>query len=420
MNEFFEEWDAYSLKQTLKQRNIDSAGILSNSRLKIITITGIRRCGKSSALILLRQLLQQESKKAAYVTLEDSRIKSDPEALDTILKWTGGNGFLFLDEITSAQDWEGWLARNHEMLKGKLNLIVSSSRKSLVRPNKPLRGRVLSYELFPLTFREFLAFNGTEIEKTTVGIGRIEKALNEYLVYGGFPEVVLVSNETDKIRILNSYFKDIIALDVAEISNENIDTVEQFAKYVIETPIFSASKCLNHFKSLGTKIGKQSLLNLEKNSQASYLFFFSTIFSYTIKDRNQYPRKTYLGDTGFSYSISGKKDFGKLFENAVFLELKRKLFPNHEIHYWKNAQGIETDFVVREGLKTKKIIQVVYELKNPATLKREIRGLVECAKELKLHEGTIITKDAEKTETINRIKIRFIPLWKWLLEQDTI
>jgi len=108
-------------------------------------------------------------------------------------------------------------------------------------------------------------------------------------------------------------------------------------------------------------------------------------------------------------------DMGRLFENSVFLELKRRLSQNHEINYWKNREGIEADFIIREGLKIKEIIQVVYELNDEKTKDREIKGLVSCAKELKIKKGTIITKDYETTETIDEIKIEFIPLWKWLL-----
>jgi len=416
VDEIFEEWDIYAQKKKLKQREIDFDLLINTSKLKIIAITGVRRSGKTSLLILLRQMLAKRNEKVRYVNLEDSRIKDKEKVLDEILAWFGDSGYLLLDEITSVEDWAGWLSRTHEMLKGKLKLIVSSSRKGLAIPSKPLRGRILTQELYPLSFKEFLQFQNIQIKKTTIGIGKAKRALDEHLIFGGYPEIVLISNRTDKIRISNSYFRDIIGLDVAEISKENISVVEMFGKYIIDASYFSASKCLNFFKTLGYKIGKQSILDLEKNSQESYLFFFVPIFSYTIKDRTQYPRKSYLGDTGFMYSISGKKDMGKLFENTVFLELKRRLSQNHDINYWKNKAGIESDFVIREGLKIKAIIQVMYELNDEKTKEREIKGLLSCAKEFNIKKGTIITKDYEAVETIDDIKIEFIPLWKWLLK----
>jgi len=412
----FEEWNAYARKKALRRRAVDLDGMESNARLKVIGITGIRRSGKSSLMMLLLQRLTAEKKNAAYVNLEDSRIKGSKTVLDDVIKWFGDSGYLLLDEITYANDWDGWLARNHELLKGRLHLIVSSSRKRLVVPAKPLRGRMLPYEIYPLSFAEFLQFRGIEIERTTAGMGKLERALDEYLLYGGFPEVVLLDDRTDKIRLLNSYFKDIVGLDVAEMAEERISTVELFGKYVIEAQLFSASKCLNFFKGLGHKIGKQSILDLEKHSQDGYLFFFVPIFSYNIKDRSQYPRKAYMGDTGFMHAISGKQDMGRLFENAVFLELKRRTL-QEEIHYWKNNAGFEADFVIREGLKIREIIQVVYDVGSEKTKTREVRGLVACARESGLNHGLIITKDFEGAETVSGVKVRFVPLRKWLLAQ---
>jgi len=414
--QIFEEWDAYSLRKELHPRHFDLDGMVKNSRMKVIAVTGIRRAGKTSLLILLRQKLAQEDRKVKYLNLEDSRLKNDPQLLDKVIKWFGESGYLILDEITNAQDWESWVARTHEMLKGKLNLILSSSRKGLSIPSKSLRGRILAYESFPLSFQEFLEFKSIKQEFTTYGRGQIEKALEEYLIYGGFPEVVLSQEKNEKIQILSSYFRDIIGLDVAEISKENISVVELFGKYIVDAPYFSASKCLNFFKSLGHKTSKTSLLHLEKFSQESYLFFFLSIFSYTIKDRSQYSRKSYLGDLGFLYAISGRVDWGRLYENAVFLELKRRTISIIDINYWKNQEGKEVDFILREGTKTKEIIQVVYDLKDKKTVEREVESLKECAKALRIKKGLIITKDLEKVEEDSGIVINYMPLWKWLLK----
>lgn len=412
----FEEWGAYAKKKALLPRSIPFEPIISNSASKIVAITGIRRCGKSSLLMLLAQKLGKDGKKAAYVNLEDSRIKDEKETLDNILKWFGEDGFLLLDEITSAHDWEGWLARNHEFLKGRLRLIVSSSRRGLVLPSKPLRGRVLPFELFPLSFREFLYFKGVSIEKTTVGRGRLERAFGEYLKFGGFPEVVLAKEGIDKARILTSYFKDIVGLDVAEVSREDLQTVDAFGKYVLQSPYFSASKCLNFFRTLGYKIGKGKLLRLEKFSEAGYLFFFAPIFAYSAKDRLQYPRKAYPGDTGFTYAMTGKDDFGRLYETLAFLELRRRQQAEAMICYWKNKSGHETDFVVVTGNRASEALQAVYDMADEKTAKREIRGITECAKELKARKLTVLTRNVSETRTADGIKIRFVPLMDWLLE----
>lgn len=411
VEDVLEEWDNYAQQRDLKQREIDLDRIKRKSKNKIVSITGVRRAGKTSLLMLLRQDLED----AAYVNLEDSRLNKE-NILDKILKWFGDSGYLLLDEITNVDNWENWLYRSHEMLKGKLNLIVSSSRKSLTEPKKALRGRILPLELYPLSFKEFLEFKNIEIEKTTAGTGKIEKSLREYIKYGAFPEVVMFDNKTEKTNLLNSYFRDIIGLDVGEISGENISIVEKFGDYVINAPYFSASKCLNFFKSVGYKIGKQKLLDLEKFSEESYLMFFVPIFSRSIKDRTQYPRKAYLCDPGFYYSMVGEIDWGRVYENVVFLELKRREM-DMKINYWKDKTGNECDFILKKGSKPKKTIQVVYDISNGGTRDREVEGLIKCTKNFDLKKGLIITKDYEDSQTVDNIDIKFLPLWKWLLRE---
>lgn len=411
----FGEWNAYAARQVLRDRDLDWRAVVRQSEFKIVAITGIRRCGKSSVLMSLLQTLRKQGRKAAYVNMEDSRLKDVPDALDEVIKWFGDEGYLLLDEITSAKDYEGWLARTHELLKGRLRLVVTSSRRSLDSPAKPLRGRMLLLELAPLSFKEFLEFNSIKLEETTASRGKLEKALQEYLKYGGFPEVALAAEEMDKIKLLNSYFKDIVALDVAEISGEAVAVVETFARYVIQAPTFSASKCLNFFKTLGYKIGKETLLSLERYAQAGNLFHFIPIFSYGIKDRSQYPRKAYAGDTGFSYAITGKLDWGRAYENAVLLELKRRNSGQYQISYWKNALQQEVDFVVRQGTAVRQAIQVSYDVENEETRKREVTALAKIAEEMAPKKTIVITKNARRAETAGKAKINYVPLVEWLL-----
>ena len=412
----FEEWNTYAQRKALIQRDINLESIERTSQTKIVAITGIRRCGKSSVLMLLAQKIAKEGKKVCYVNVEDSRLGAEKDVLDKILKWFGDEGFLLLDEITSAKDWIGWLARTHELLKGRLHLVVGSSRRSLVVPSKPLRGRIFPIELFPLSFKEFLAFRHVTIENTTAGRGRLERALSEFLKFGGFPEVVLAEDEMDKIRILDSYFKDIVGLDVAELSHEDPTTVATFGRCVMQSTYFSASKCLNFFKSMGYKIGKEKLLQLEKYAEAGYLFFFIPVFSHSIKARSAYPRKAYCGDVGFSYATSGKTDWGKLYGNAVFLELKRRL-RDVEICYWRNKSGEEVDFVVKRGAEVNEAYQVVYELNSAATESREVRGLVSCILELQPATSLILTKDISESRNVGDYTIKFKSLLDWLMEQ---
>lgn len=411
----FDEWNVYAGNRKLLGRDFDYKRIVSNSALKIIAITGIRRGGKSSLLMLLSQELAKEGKKCCYINLEDSRL-GKADTLDELLKWFGDEGFMLLDEITNIADWEGWLLRVHEQLGGRLRIVASSSRKSLAAPHKPLRGRMLPLVVYPLSFTEFLSFKGITIERTTVGRGRLEKALFDYLRYGGFPEVVLVNDLTDKINYLGAYFNDIVALDIAEAANENIDIVQKFSRYAIESRYFSASKTLNFFKSLGYKIGKSKLLKLEAYAKMSYMFSFVPIFSYKVKDVMQYPRKVYAGDTGFFYAITGKEDMGMPFENLIFLELERLLREQESIYYWKDIRGNECDFVIASGSRVKQVIQASYDVKDVSVKKREIAGAVGAAKEFGLNEAVIVTDRHSEKVVEDDISITFVPVIDWLFQ----
>ncbi len=409
MEKIFEEWCEYANEKELKNRDI-SYDLLELSEKKIIFITGIRRAGKSSLMMILMRNLPEKS---AYINLEDERIPRDTSSLDSIVQWFGDKGYLFLDEITSINGWEGWLARVHEQTKGKLKIIASSSIRTVSTITKPLRGRVIEYELFPLSFKEFLSFKDLKIIKTTAGEAILKKALSEYLIYGGYPEVVQCANDTDKTIILLSYFRDIVALDIAEKSKANLSFVNMVTRYMLDSTLFSASKCTNFLRSVGLKTGKEKILELERIAELSYLFFFAPIFSFNIKDKFQYPRKIYPGDTGFIHAVSKEKRMGKIYESAVFLSLRRNLKPDEEISHWKDQSGFEVDFITRKGLEVEAIIQVSLgdDLKE-----REFRAGFKAAKEFNKDEVFIIG-DNDGVEQREGVTFRLIPLHQWLLQK---
>lgn len=415
-SDVFQEWDTYAARRQLTPRDVDLDAVIDASQRKIVGITGIRRSGKSSLLMLLRQRLAQRNMKTAYINLEDTRLKQSPQLLDDALKWFGDEGTLLLDEVTAAPDHEGWLARTHELLKDQLRLIATSSRGTLASPSKPLRGRVLPVELYPLSLHEYLAFKKVAVEATTAGRGRLEKAFQEYLRLGGFPEVTLTTDETEKVTILGTYLRDIVGLDVAEVSGIDLTTVKAFAEYVLQTPTFSASKTLRHLKALGHRLGKDRILALENYTGSSYLIHYTHIYSRSIQARDQYPRKAYPGDTGFIYALQGKTDAGRLAETAVLHELKRRRTGTTEINYWKGQNGAETDFIIRQGNTVREAIQVAWDLTDPKTFNRETRGLARCASELKAEKATILTGGPADEATVNGVQITIKPILDWLLE----
>lgn len=113
---------------------------------------------------------------------------------------------------------------------------------------------------------------------------------------------------------------------------------------------------------------------------------------------------------GFRFS----ENIGRLAENLVFLELKREqvINPEMELHYWKDQHRREVDFIIKDGLKVKQLIQVCWELSRRETKNREIRVLLKAMEEFKLKKTLVITEDYEAEEKIKDKEIAFLPLWK--------
>jgi predicted AAA+ superfamily ATPase len=142
-------------------------------------------------------------------------------------------------------------------------------------------------------------------------------------------------------------------------------------------------------------------------------------FSFGARERMVSPLKVYSIDTGISNAIGFRfmENFGKLMENLVAIELQRRFRrPNFEIYYFKDYQQNEVDFVIKEGLKIKKLIQVTYASGKDEIEEREIKALIKASDLLKCEDLLIITWDYEDEIEVEGRKIIFKPLWKWLLQ----
>ena len=146
-------------------------------------------------------------------------------------------------------------------------------------------------------------------------------------------------------------------------------------------------------------------------------------FSYKLKEQLSSIKKIYCIDNGFVHAkaFNSSQNSGRLYENAVAIELKKQELNNKiNLYYWKNQQQEEVDFVVKEGIKIKQLIQVCFNITDLKTKNREIRALIKAGKELKCNNLLIITENTEKEEKTewfgDEANIKYIPLWKWLLE----
>ena len=290
-----------------------------------------------------------------------------------------------------------------------------------------LRGRFLSIKVFPLSFREFLEFKRLHFNLETLDYSDKEKplmlrALTEYLTYGGLPEIVL-EDENKKFELAQSYYATVIKRDIVEryhIKNE--ESLKALLRLLLDSKEYSINKTYHTLKSLGLEVGKSTVQKYISYIESSYFFFSLPLFSYKIKDQIQYPKKVYCVDSSFINAISTKfmNNYGRLYENTVAIELKRK---KKECYYWKNADKEEVDFVIKKGMEIKQLIQVCYDITDSDTKKREIRALLKASKDLKCKNLLVINHSYSGEEDSEwfgiKRKVVFIPLWKWILQDDT-
>jgi predicted AAA+ superfamily ATPase len=419
LNPVFEEWSSFAQRRSLIPRDIDVDALIRWSKLKIVSLTGIRRSGKSSILMLLAQELKGQGQNVSYVNIEDQRVRFQDDAWDQLLAWFGDQeGWLLLDEITSKAGWEAFLSRVHELYKDRIHIISSSSRAGLSSPPRELRGRTINVEVFPLSFSEYLRFRGEAVTRTPQGLAKLTSEAERYMVMGGFPEAVLSDDEMMSTSILSSYYRDIAALDMVQATGYEIDEIELLGRYLLRSPYFSASRCLAFLKGIGFKTSKDKLLKVERWAQASYLFLFTEIFSKSVKDRIQYPRKCYAGDTGFFHAISDDQGRGRSFENQIFLSVRRYLKTGQDLAYWKDRQGREVDIVLRQGDRVLLAVQACYDMNDDRTMKREIDAIVRCSKELGAERAVIVTHGEERLVTEDGVTVDIVPMAPWLLSYD--
>lgn len=395
---------------------------------QVLTITGPRRAGKS---YLMRQAAKElaqeglEKNSILMVNFEDPRfagldVKLLEQIYETYLEFLSPKMpvTIFLDEIQEVEDWEKWVRYMHELNKAKL-IVSGSNAKLLSRElGTLLTGRHLDATVFPLSFREFLAFHSIVLTNKMNVLQKkteIKSLLRQYLEFGSFPEVSLSGA---KREILLSYFEDLVHKDLGRrFKIRKPQELKALVKYYL-----SNIATLATFNSLG-KFLKISTATVEKFShylEQVYLVFFLKRFSFKVKEQEKSPRKVYAIDTGLSNTVGFKfsENIGRSTENVVFLELKRSqaFSPEREIYYWKDIHHREVDFVVKDGTKITELIQVCWNIDDTQTKERELRSLVKAMVELNTGQAIVITEDYEGEEAFKGQNIRFIPLWKWLLK----
>ncbi len=392
---------------------------------KIVTLIGARRSGKSSIFYDLINTLSKKISKEfiIFINFEDERLDLSVDELNLILQsylelypnHSLEECYFFFDEIQNIKGWEKFVRRLYDTVSK--NIFVTGSNSKLLSSEiaTSLRGRTLTFEVFPLSFKEFLDFNEIEIDfYTTQSRALIKSMLERYLQIGGFPELVFL-DEKYHLQTLQEYFDVMIFKDLIERYNiSNVVALKFFLKRLIASTAkeLSVNKIFNELKSNGIKIGKNSLYDFLEYAQNIFLAFLLPKYTTKLINLELGDKKVYSIDMGLNRAIdfSFSNNLGKALEEAVFLELKRE---KKEIFYFSNKKS-ECDFLVKEqdGFSP---LQVALHMDEEDTRQREIRGIVTVCKEFRLSKGTIITLDLEEELVVDGITINIIPFYKWAI-----
>ncbi len=380
---------------------------------RILILTGIRRCGKST---LLKQIMQNKSG-WCYINFEDERLTdfkaSDFEMLHEVLIEAYGPSLLyFFDEIQNVERFETFVRRLQD--EGK-KIIITGSNASLLSKEFATRltGRYKSFEIYPFSFKEFLTSKKMDIRKNNFYIveKKVEllKLFEEYLLSGGLPEY-LKNKDKEYIRTL---YENILYKDIITIYSLKREKVIKELVNILTTNIASPFT----YNSLKKILGLANAITVKEYIfylSNSYLFFELLKFSYSLKRQLGAPRKIYLIDSAFNHvcGLNFTQNKGKILENLVFIELKRR---NEELYYHTGKH--ECDFVIKRGARIAEAVQVCHAL-DDTNKEREVSGLMEAMDTFKLKEGMILTYEQTEELIINGKKINVIPVFRWLAERE--
>lgn len=402
------------------------------NRKKIITVPGVRRCGKSTLMeIAINNLVREgvPKERILWLGFDDERlVDMKAEELDVVIEAymemfpdiAIADVHIFLDEVPLIEGWEYFVLRVFKTYCKNIFVCGSNATMLSTELASALRGYPLEYETYPLSFNEFCRFRGVD---TTSFLeqdrAKVRNAFEAYcLDESGFPEVVLTPSKSERTKILHAYFDAMILKDLAEhydISNTTI--LRYFAKRIMAnlTKPTSINAIYKDIRSQGLKVSKDDLY-----LWADYMcgiFLFVRIPKYDrslVKEQNSLD-KYYCIDNGLRSAVlmPQSDDNGKKLENVVLLELHRRREPSDKVSYFQGTT--ECDFVLQREDAVIELIQVTWDMTDPETRRREIAGLMEASRVTGCDRLTIITKDEEATITERGKTIQVVPAHKWLL-----
>lgn len=405
-----------NIKYVERTQIFKSKKTIDNDLIKVVL--GPRRAGKSVFCWLLLK-----DKHFAYLNLEDDNLQINKinsiDLLQQLFTVYGETKYLLFDEIQNLEKWELFINRLH---REGYNLVITGSNAKLLSKELAthLTGRHIPIELMPFNFQEFLLAKNFQLEIEKLKDPEIKRnfmsLLEIYMLNGGYPEIVLKDNSPQEY--FDTLYDALLFKDVIKRYKVRFfPLIEDLGIYLINNVC-----CEFSFRKISKVLNFKNIATLQKYVnyfEEAYIISTMGRYSFKTSERLSLPKKVYTVDNGYitAKAVQFSNNQGKLLENMIFTELLKKGFkPNHDLFYYKTRNQKEIDFVTRENLKITSLIQVAYSLHDDKTKKREIKALLEASKELDCDNLIILTWDNEAIQIEKGKQIKFIPVWKWLLE----
>lgn len=394
---------------------VEEAQIHLDSALAQVVI-GVRRSGKST---LCQSAVLQSGRPFGYVNFDDERLASlRGEDLNTVLETlyalNGDFDVLFLDEVQNIPEWNLFVNR---LLRQGMHVLVTGSNAKLLSGELATHmvGRYHAVELFPLSFAEFCAFRGVDpADKTTLAAGLRQRALDEYLRQGGFPE--LLTEGASAPEYISALIDGILERDIRQrLRQRSVRPIRAVADYLLNV----VPAVLNPH-ALGARLELDRAPNTLKtyvdHLRRAYLLIaihkWSRKAHLRIRNEKLYPVDVAL--MGGGRQANPGENVGWRLEIVVLIELLRRHRPfKDEVFYYQENRS-EADFVVCRGNNTLAVVQVSADISKPITRDRELRGAIAAAKATGCPEATLVTFHESGEETIDGIRVRIVRARDWL------
>lgn len=401
------------------------------NKQRIVTVTGVRRCGKSSLLHLtINRLLASgvDKEQILYIGFDDERLANmDVSDFDEILQAYRlmypdrplSSVYMFFDEIQIVKGWELFVLRVYKNYCKNVYVTGSTAQMLSGEMSSALRGWPDEYTEYPLSFKEFIAFKGVKANRyTEEGAALMANMFKSYLLTGGFPQAVLADVETERVKLLQAYFNTMLFRDMIEHYNISASpsVVRYFLKRVFNniTKPSSVNNIYNDLKSQGLKLSKDSLYQWLDYACNIFLLHKVPKYSKSVIKQSTSLSKYYVADFALAKSVllPQSEEKGKALENAVYMHLARHLNENEQIYYFN--EGAECDFVIANDEGVKELIQVCWELDEFNT-PRECGGLCAASAATGCKKASIITCNQAQSIHYGDLQINVVAAWDFML-----